>query len=317
VNKYLRYALLVFFFIAAATRDVVSKIMLDYLKPLQLSALTSIIAVITCLLLHEAQKRVQKNYQKNDWTREKIIRMFALSVTTFFAIYLTNVSIQEVGPLTFKIVEVTTYPSWVALLTFLVMHQKVPKKDLIATAIALAGFFIFNWENFNEFEVQWLGIIASVCAAFAFAASLLLAKWLLSNQLQPASLVAGRFTLLGLIAFTLPTATAIQLPVRIQWILLGLGVFAYAFLFTFMFYVIKGIPASTMAVFIAGTPIYSATLTWLLIPGTTYTRLELIGLGIIVAGLLAVVFIDEKEPEKIPAPDHSSSLESITKKEGR
>ncbi len=68
-----------------------------------------------------------------------------------------------------------------------------------------------------------------------------------------------------------------------------------------MFYVIKGIPASTMAVFIAGTPIFSATLTWLLIPGTTYTGLQMLGLGIIVAGLLAVVFIDEKEPDKLPA----------------
>ena len=301
MNKYLRYALLVFFFISAAARDVVTKIMLDYLKPLQLSALTSIIAVITCLLLHEAQKKIQKNYQKNKWTRAKIIRIFALSVTTFFAIYLTNLSIREVGPLTFKIVEVTTYPTWVALLTFLIMHQKVPKKDLIATAIALVGFFVFNWENFNEFEVQWLGIIASVCAAFAFAASLLLAKWLLANHLQPASLVAGRFTLLGLIALTLPPAVVIELPARAQWILLGLGIFAYAFLFVFMFYVIKGIPASTMAVFIAGTPIFSATLTWLLIPDTTYTGLQMLGLGIIVVGLLAVVFIDEKDPNKLPA----------------
>jgi drug/metabolite transporter (DMT)-like permease len=301
MNKYLRYALLVFFFIATAARDVISKIMLEYLKPLRLSALTSIIAVFTCLIILQVQKKLQKNYRENDWNRAKVLRLFALSITTFFAVYLTNLSIQEVGPLTFKIIEVTTYPSWVALLTFFIMHQKVPKKDLIATAIALIGFFVFYAESFDQFQVQWLGIAASIMASFSFAASLLLAKWLLAHNLQPASLVAGRFTLLGLIAITASPIDLVHLPPNILWYLIGLGIISYAFMFTFMFYVIKGVPASTMSVFIAGTPIFSATLTWLLIPGTTYTGLEFLGLGIIVAGLLTVVFIDEKEPEKSPA----------------
>ncbi len=300
MNKYMRYALLVVFYLAAAARDVVSKIVLEHLKPLQLAALTSLIAVITCLVIHQIQKKIQRNYQKNVWTRTKVLFLITLSITTFFAVYLTNLSIQQVGPLTFKIVEVITYPSWVALLTWLLMHQKVPKKDLLATVITLGGFFVFYSQSFDQFQAQWLGIIASIGGSFAFAASLLLAKWLLAHHLQPVSLVAGRFTLLGLVALTIRPITVTQLPADIQWYLLGLGVLAYGILFTFMYYVIKGIPASTMAVFIAGTPIFSATLTWLLIPGTTYTGLELLGLGIIVAGLLAVVFIDEKEPDKLP-----------------
>ena len=298
MSKYFRYALLAFFFISAAARDVFTKIVLQYLRPLHLSALTSIIAVITCLLIHQAQKKVEKDYQANVWTRAKALRLLALSITTFFAVYLTNLSIQEVGPLTFKIIEVTTYPSWVALLTLLIMRQKVAKKDLVATAIALLGFFVFYAESFDQFQVQWLGIAVSVGASFAFAASLLLAKWLLAHKLQPASLVAGRFTLLSLVALTIPPAEVIQLPTNIQWIVLGLGVISYAILFTFMFYVIKGVPATTMAVFIAGTPIFSATLTWLLIPGTTYSGMEFLGLAIIVAGLLAAVFIDEKALEE-------------------
>lgn len=302
MNKYLRYALLVFFFIAAAARDVVSKIMLDTFKPLRLSALTSIIAVVTCLVILQIQKKIEPNYQKNVWTCAKVMRLFALSISTFSAIYFTNLAIQQVGPLTFKIIEVITYPSLVALLTFLLMHQNVPKKDLIATAIALIGFFVFNAKNFDQFQVQWVGIAAALAGSFSFAASLLLAKWLLAHNLQPASLVAGRFTLLGLVALTVSPTDLTLIPTRILWYLIGLGIFAYAILFTFMFYVIKGIPASTMAVFIAGTPIFSATLTWLLIPGTSYTGMELLGLGIIVAGLLTVVFIDEKNPEEIPAP---------------
>jgi len=301
MNKYLRYALLIFFFIATAARDVVSKIMLGYFKPLRLSALTSIIAVFTCLIILQIQKKYQKNYKENNWTRAKVLRLIALAISTFFAVYLTNLSIQEVGPLTFKIIEVTTYPSWVALLTFLIMQQKVPKKDLIATGIALIGFFVFYAESFDQFQVEWLGMAASIVASFSFAASLLLAKWLLAHNLQPASLVAGRFTLLGLIALTASPIDVIQLPSHILWYLIGLGVISYAIMFTFMFYVIKGVPASTMAVFIAGTPIFSATLTWLLIPGTTYTGLEILGLGIIVMGLLTVIFFDEKEPEEIPA----------------
>jgi len=301
MNKYVRYALLAFFFISAAARDVFSKIALEYLKPLHLSALTSIIAVITCLIILQSQKKVQKAYRKNAWTRAKALRLFALSITTFFAVYLTNLAISEVGPLTFKIVEVSTYPSWVALLTMLILHDKVAKKDLVATGIALVGFFVFYAQSFDQFQVEWLGIAVSVGAAFAFAASLLLAKWLLAHNLQPASLVAGRFTLLGLVAFLIPPANVIQLPTNIQWLVLALGVISYAILFTFMFYVIKGVPAPTMAVFIAGTPIFSASLTWLFIPGTTYTGLELLGLGIIVTGLLAAVFIDDKPPEEIPS----------------
>ena len=77
-----------------------SKIVLEHLSPMQFSAATSFIAVITCLIILQIQKKAQKDYQQNEWTRAKGIRLIALSCTTFFAIYLTNLAISEVGPLT-------------------------------------------------------------------------------------------------------------------------------------------------------------------------------------------------------------------------
>lgn len=301
MNKYLRYFLLVIFFLSAAARDVVSRIVLDYLGPLRLSAVTALIAVITCLLISTLQNRVRNGRPKNQWDRSKILRLAALSLTTALAVYFSNLSIQQVGPVTFKIVEVTTYPSWVALFMFLFLRQAAPKKDLIATAIALVGFFIFYADRFEQFQVQWAGIFASIGAALFYAASLVLAKGLLAQNLHPASLVAGRFMLLGTLALFASPVDLVQLPAHILWYLVGLGAVGYAILFTYMFYLIKEIQPSTMAVFIAGTPIFSATLTWLMIPGTTYSWLEMLGMGIIVAGLLVAVFIDEEKLHPAPA----------------
>lgn len=300
MNKYLRYSLLVCFFIGAAARDVVSKIVLDYLGPLRMSTILAFIAVIICLLISFVQSKLSKNYRQNKWNRSNLLRLFALSITTALAVYLSNLSIQQVGPVTFKIIEVTTYPSWVALFMLLLIRQKVPKKDLLATGIALLGFLVFYAESFDQFQVQWLGITAAICGALFYAVSLILVKGLLANNLHPASLVAGRFTLLGMLALTVSPVDLINLPTYILWYLLGLGAIAYAILFTFMFYVIREITPSTMAVFIAATPIFSASMAWLFIPGTTYTWLEMLGMGIIVAGLLTAVFINEDSPNTSP-----------------
>jgi drug/metabolite transporter (DMT)-like permease len=294
MNKYLRYALLTFFFIAAAARDVVSKLVLDYLDPLRMSAVLAFIAVITCLLISLAQTRLRKDRRKNLWDRTKLLLLFFLSVTTALAVYLGNLAIVNVGPVTYKIIEVVTYPSWVALFMFIFMRQAVPKKDLIATAIALLGFLLFYSDRFDQFQVQWLGMAASLGSALFYAASLILAKELLAKDLRPASLVTGRFLLLGMLALTASPVDLIQLPPRIIWYLLGLGTIS------FMFYLIREVPASTMAVFIAGAPIFSAILAWLMIPGTKYTWIEMVGLVIIVAGMLVAVFIEEDAPRTAP-----------------
>ena len=300
MNKYFRYFLLVLYFIGTAARDVIARLILDHLDPLSTSAMLALLATVTCLLIDQAQVRFIKDYPRNHWNRSRAFRLFCLAVSTALAVYLGNLAIERVGPVTYKILEVTTFPSWVAILMFIFLHQAAPKKDLIATGIALLGFLIFYANRFNQFQVEWLGIAAALASSLAYAVSLILAKGLLADQLRPASLIAGRFLLLGLLAVTVSPVELGQLPPHILWYLLGLGIIAYGVLFTFMFYLIREIPATTMAVFIAGAPIFSAVMAWLMIPGTRYTLIELGGLVIIVTGMLVAVIIEDHSPA--PAP---------------
>jgi drug/metabolite transporter (DMT)-like permease len=300
MNKYFRYFLLVLYFIGTAARDVIARLILDYLGPLSTSAMMALLATVTCLLIDQAQIRLIKDHPRNHWNRSRVVRLFSLSVSTALAVYLGNVAIDKVGPVTYKILEVTTFPSWVAFLMFIFLHHAAPKKDLIATGIALLGFLIFYADRFDQFQVQWLGIAAALASALAYAVSLILAKGLLADNLRPASLIAGRFLLLGLLAVTVSPVELFQLPSNILWYLLGLGVIAYGVLFTFMFYLIREVPATTMAVFIAGAPIFTAVMAWLMVPGTSYSLIELGGLVVIVAGMLVAVIIEGNSPAPSP-----------------
>lgn len=302
MNKYLLYFLLAMSYIAAAARDVVSKLVLAYLNPLALSAIVALLTVLTCLVIGLIQKLGNKDRPKSVWNRPNGMRLFVLSVVTVGAVYFANLAIELVGPVTYKVLEVTTYPVWVAAFMFVLLRQAVPKKDLLATGIALAGFLVFYANRFDQFQMQWLGIVAALASTVFYAASLVLAKSLLNNRVHPADLLAVRFLLLSSLILTVSPVEIIQLPPHILWYILGLGIVFYGLLITFMFSLMREVQPSTMAVFIAGAPIFSAVLAWLMIPGTRYTGLEMLGLAIIVAGLLVAVFIEEKPAKSVPLP---------------
>jgi drug/metabolite transporter (DMT)-like permease len=301
-QKKFGYLMLIIFFLGGALKDVILKLVMQELDPLRTSAVLALITSISSFIFFYFKQMVSKRKTTpKRWPFKHYFLLFCLGITTAFAVYLGNLAINLVGPLTSKCLQVIAYPLFLSLISFIAIREIIAKKDIIATLISVAGFFVFYLEQLSD--LAWLlpGLAAAAGASLAYAISLTIGKALLERGILPELIVAGRFLPLGLLTFFLFPGTGIwqSLPTNTVWTILLLGVFAYAGLFIIMFYGIREIPATAVSAFFAAMPIFTALFSWLLIPGTMFTLIELGGLAVIVIGLFFAVFYDDFHTKRV------------------
>ena len=289
------YWILFVFYSGGAIREVTTKLILETYSPEVVSSVTALIAVLSVTLFFlVGKKRYTKAAEKEKWSPNVLVQLGALSISTASAVYFCNVAIDQIGPLSYKLVQVIVYPVSLSLLAFLILREVVSRKIVVSTSVALIGFFIFYANSLPELTFGWMGVVASAVSAVSYAVSLMFVKNLLSQNIIPEKIVAARFLFLGLFSFfVLPTST-FEFSLRAGFSLLLLGALGYGGLFTLFFYGVKNVPATTVNVFIASTPLFSALFSWLFLPGVKYNVVEIIGLLIIVFALILVFLFKDK-----------------------
>jgi drug/metabolite transporter (DMT)-like permease len=280
--------LILIFYLGWAAKNVVIEITLSDIEPLSLTLAVSLVTVLAAIPIVFVQNR-RRGRRIWIWFDNRTIaaKLALVSCTTAVAMYTTILAIDLIGPFAYAVTDVIAYAISLSILSFLFLGEQINTAVVQATIISIAGFLIFNLGSDPESgTLRLLGILVAVTASVFWACSIILIKQLLNAGVSPEELVFFRFLLLAVLALVIiPGELANQsLAVLIQIILIG--VFGYAILFMIFFYGLKDVAPPIVAVFVASGPLFTAIFTWLLIPGTSYTVIQLVGLGIIMFGLI-------------------------------
>ena len=291
------YLSLFVFFIGWAAKDVLAKVSLGYVDPMTFSLIVSLAVVISVFLFIQVKRIIGgRTTQSTTWTRSMHIRVLLLSLFTALALYLSIVAIDLVGPVGYAVTDVVFYAIWVALISFLLIGEIISKFTTLATIVSIIGFIVFYLGGVSDnISLQLSGIVAASLSSLFYALSLVIIKDLLSKGVQPENLILYRFLLLALLSLLILRRVLASFPYSVILSILLLGVLGYAVLFMVFFYALRDVPATLISVFVASGPVFIALFTWLIIPGTSYTIIQIGGLAIILFGLLFAVFGGERE----------------------
>ena len=300
--------LILVFYLGWAAKNVVIEITLPEIDPSSLTLAVSFVTVLGAIPIVFVQNH-RRGRRIWVWFSDRSItaRLALVSVTTAVAMYTTIAAIDLIGSFAYAVTDVIAYAASLSILSFLFLDEGINTAVVQATIIAIIGFLIFNLGSDPESgSLRLLGIIVAIIASLFWAISIILIKQLLDSGVSPEELVFFRFLLLGLLAlFVIPGEMAkLSLPVLFQILLIGL--FGYAILFMVFFYGLKDVSPPIVAVFVASTPLFTAIFTWLLIPGTSYSVIQMVGLAVIIFGLLYAIFRQRDDSAKVQKPQPDS-----------
>ena len=283
--------LILLFYLGWAAKNVVIEITLSDIEPLDLTLAVSLVVVLSAIPIIFVQNRRRERRIWNWFTNKAVTAKLALvSVTTAVAMYTTIAAIDLIGSFAYAVTDVIAYAISLSILSFLFLGERISPSVVQATIISVIGFLIFNLgSNRESGSLQLVGILVAVIASLFWAISIILIKQMLTEGVSPEELVFFRFLLLAFLALIIIPGDLVKLslPVLIQILLIG--IFGYAILFMVFFYGLRDVSPPIVAVFVASGPLFTAIFTWLLIPGTRYTGIQMAGLATIMFGLLFAV----------------------------
>lgn len=290
---------LLIYFLGWSAKDVFTKVNLNYVDPGTATLIIALSAAISAFIFWQIANRIDRRPgDQKIWTKPVLFKAFLLSSFTALALYLSTLAIGLAGPVNYAVTEVVVYPVWIALLAFFLLKDRITKPIIIGTIIAVVGFFVFHLNDLlTDNSLQLSGILLVTIASFFFASSLTLVKDLLSAGLKPVAIVFSRFLLLGLVALPFLPKILASVPPNVTLSLTLIGVLGNTTLFIIFFYGLKNVSTTIVSVFVASSPLFTALFTWLIIPNTTFTIIEAVGLAILLFGLLYTIFKERRKAE--------------------
>jgi len=283
--------LILIFYLGWSAKNVVIKVTLSDIDSLQLTLTLSIVVVLSSLpivfIQNSRKKRRVWHWFSNSGITVKIV---AVGITTAIALYTAVVSIDLIGPFAYSVTEVIAYALWLSALSFLFLGDRLSKSIAQAMVISIIGFIVFSLGSTTASgSPQFAGIGLAVVSSLFWAGSIILIKQLLTEGVSPEELVAFRFMPLAIIAIIVVPGNleALSLPVVIKILLIG--IFGYTAMFMVLFYGLKDVSATLVGVFNASGPLFTALFAWLLIPGTQFSGIQMLGLAIIMFGLVYAI----------------------------
>jgi drug/metabolite transporter (DMT)-like permease len=243
---------------------------------------------------------IKKGVKRTDaplyYDRSTIGKIVLLSLFTAGALYFSVLAIDLVGPVSYATTDVVFYAAYVAVISYVLIGERISRSTAIATVISIVGFLVFYFgQGYDLAHLQFSGTIAASASSLFYAFSLVLIKDLLTRGVPPDHLVLYRFLLLGMLSVIILPRTIAALPLAVIVSIVLLGVFGYAMLFVIFFYGLRNVPATLVSVFVASSPLFTAFFTWLIIPETTFVVSQGVGLAIILTGLLYAIY--EEKPQ--------------------
>jgi drug/metabolite transporter (DMT)-like permease len=177
-----------------------------------------------------------------------------------------------------------TAPFMVALLSFLVLGEKVRAATWVAMVLGLAGISFMVADSFTT--GNWQGDAVALMAALGFALFTLALRWGRASDMMPVSFMGGLFALVlsGLVVSA--TGQGFDLPVHEIAIAVMLGLVLLALGMTLYTFGSKVVPGAELALLSMTEVVLAPIWVWIVL-GETAAAATLIGGGIL---MLAIGF---------------------------
>jgi drug/metabolite transporter (DMT)-like permease len=279
------HGLLFSFVLVTSFVDIGVKLAMEWFSPIASATLVSSIGALAALSVGLIKVRNTNPAVKLKFSRKIYLQLFLMSFLSGLALICSNTAIDLINPLTFRVTQVVFFPIFVSIISWRTSGKHTSQKELLATALAIFGFFVYYLNDLPQITVHMDGLLLSILAALLYATVLYFTKKLTSLEVPTEFVIAFRFFLLGLMAvFFVPEIPA-QLPLQIGLLICGLGLVGYWLRYELMVEGIKGLPITAMSLYTVSTPVVSAILYRLFLKPDPYLPVQILGLSLIVIAL--------------------------------
>lgn len=186
-----------------------------------------------------------------------------------------------------------TMPLWVSLLAWPVLGEKLNASEALAIAIAFAGVACM----IGPLKHGWLPSLLALIAGVAWAIGVILTKRVQQKKnvdlylLSMWQMLAGGVALVLVASLAPERDTSWTLPFTLA--LLYNILLATAFAYVLFIFVVKTLPARDASMGTLTNPIVGTLAAWIQL-GEVPSRLEGIGMLLVLAGLLVLALVDRK-----------------------
>lgn len=285
-NPIIGLALISAFSIGWAFKDVLIKIHLATINPLLITYLISFSALVTVISLRIISIKPNSQTKAIRSSNMKLSKL-GLAVFTAIALISSIYSINIVGTVEFTMIDSITYPICLSILARIYVKEKINRSLFLSLLLASLGIVVFYVDSVEiSGKAVALGVGFTLLSSMSYAISLILIKNLLKANFTSVEIITIRFSLIGIIGLLGIVNSRQQLSLDTIFYPVLIGCIGYTSLFYFLLEGLKYIPAVIVAVFVACAPLFSAIITWLLIPNITFTKVQLVSLGIVLVALL-------------------------------
>jgi drug/metabolite transporter (DMT)-like permease len=238
---------------------VATKILLDYVTPVELMGLRFIIGLPVLLAVVWA-KRVKLSFKgKHRWQ----VLIGAMIITAHFLIQITGIKYTSATN-TGWIIAVT--PLVLAVLSFLILKEKLGAKEILGVAVATLGILLLVSRG-DLTDLGWLGSVGDwlVLASAHTWALYTVATRDLSRSYNPlavtfAILAPSAALLIGYMLFTSDWSKFVHLPMEATLALIFLGVLSLAVAHWFWQEGVSGLGAARAGIFLYLEPLATTAL---------------------------------------------------------
>lgn len=208
--------------------------------------------------------------------------------------------VKATGVATGTAVAIGSGPVWVGLLQSLVTRQSPRPLWWLGTALAVAGISLILWGASTQAHFDANGLMLCGAAGLAYACHTMASKHLIGIT-TPELATFSVFTTAALIAVPVAalTAGAFSAPAS-TWLMVGyLGVVATGVSYLLFSHALRHVAVTTCVTLTLAEPV-TAFLLAIMVVGERPQALAFGGLGLVVAGLLLVVWGDARQRRPPP-----------------
>lgn len=253
--------------------------------PLVTAASRMLIAAV--VLIPFCATRVAKALKKLNARDGWLIAVSGIALSLHFWLWITSLSYTSIAS---SVVLVTSHPALVALLSFILWRERLPRVAFLGIFIAFAGLVVINVGNFTTGSRALEGNLMALAAAGAITVYLMVGRHV-RERIDAQSYLTMVYSL----AAVLLTGAALiagekfsGYPSKTYWMLGLLGLLPQLIGHTSLNLAVRRLPATIVSVAILGEPVGATFLGWVFL-GEAPAAKEVAGGIVILLGILLVI----------------------------
>ena len=278
------------FIVITAFIDIGNKIIMRWLSPIEAAALVAGFGAFFALGSSLLRVFVFKTKKRINFDGITYIKLILLGIGAGSSMVVINIAINAIGPLTFRVLQIITFPTFVALLTYFIEGVVISRREFISTLIGIGGFLIYFVEELNHISFVYIGIVASILAAMIDAVVITLTKHLAIQGVSNELVITYRLSLLGISSIFFVSDLPDEISLQIIVLIIGLGLVGYWLRYRLMIEGIRYLPATTLSIYSVTTPVFTAIFNRLFIMDEPYHFAQIAGMVLIVLSLFYAVY---------------------------